>query len=78
METFDAYIGPGYAKAGPEIFETIVLLARTEGAVVCKEPATSFLFIPVVFLVCFHNGTVLISCQGKAKCITRMANGYAM
>lgn len=31
VETCDAYIGPGYAKAGPEIFETIALLARTEG-----------------------------------------------
>ena len=33
IETCDAYIGPGYAKAGPEIFETIALLARTEGLV---------------------------------------------
>ena len=33
IETCDAYIGPGYAKAGPEIFETIALLARTEGLI---------------------------------------------
>lgn len=29
----DQYIGPGYAKAGPEVFETIAWLARTEGLV---------------------------------------------
>lgn len=33
VATCDSYIGPGYAKAGPEIFETIKLLARTEGLV---------------------------------------------
>jgi D-cysteine desulfhydrase len=29
----DDYVGPGYAKAGPEVFETIQRAARTEGLV---------------------------------------------
>lgn len=31
--TIDNYIGPGYARAGQEVFETLKLLARTEGLV---------------------------------------------
>ncbi|UTA46330.1 D-cysteine desulfhydrase family protein [Simiduia sp. 21SJ11W-1] len=33
VHTLDEYIGPGYARAGQEIFETIKLVARTEGLV---------------------------------------------
>ena len=29
--TLDEYVGPGYGKAGPEVFATIAELARTEG-----------------------------------------------
>ena len=31
VTTLDGYVGPGYGKAGPEVFETISMLARTEG-----------------------------------------------
>lgn len=33
VDTCDDYIGPGYGKADPEIFETIAWVARTEGLV---------------------------------------------
>ncbi len=33
IQVNDSYIGPGYAKAGPEIFECIQWLARLEGVV---------------------------------------------
>jgi D-cysteine desulfhydrase len=33
IETLDGYIGPAYAKAGPEVFETIARVARTEGII---------------------------------------------
>jgi D-cysteine desulfhydrase len=33
VHTCDDYIGPGYGKAGKEVFETIAWLARTEGLV---------------------------------------------
>jgi D-cysteine desulfhydrase len=33
IHTNDAYIGPGYAKAGPEVFECIRDLAQTEGMI---------------------------------------------
>lgn len=33
IRVIDDYIGPGYAKAGPEVFETIKLAARREGLV---------------------------------------------
>lgn len=33
IHVIDGYIGPGYAKAGPEVFETIARVARTEGIV---------------------------------------------
>jgi D-cysteine desulfhydrase len=33
IHVHDGYIGPGYAKADPEVFETIGWLARTEGIV---------------------------------------------
>ena len=33
IQVSDKYIGPGYAKAGPEIFECIELVARKEGLV---------------------------------------------
>ena len=31
VNTLDSYIGPGYARADRDVFETIGLLARTEG-----------------------------------------------
>jgi D-cysteine desulfhydrase len=33
VRVIDAYIGPGYGQAGPEVYETIALAARTEGLV---------------------------------------------
>lgn len=33
LEVNDAYIGEGYAQAGPEVFDTIRLMAATEGVV---------------------------------------------
>ncbi len=33
VRVIDGYVGPGYAQAGPEVFELIADLARTEGVV---------------------------------------------
>ncbi|MET0379704.1 MAG: D-cysteine desulfhydrase family protein [Spongiibacteraceae bacterium] len=33
IRVLDQYIGPGYGQAGPEVFATIALVARTEGLV---------------------------------------------
>lgn len=33
IDVIDDYIGPGYAQAGPEVFDTIKLAARSEGLV---------------------------------------------
>ena len=33
IHVIDGYVGPGYAKAGPEVFETIARVARSEGLV---------------------------------------------
>jgi D-cysteine desulfhydrase len=33
VRVIDGYVGPGYGRAGPEVFETIALVARLEGLV---------------------------------------------